>query len=71
MNHETTQIKIEGFNYPVAKVRQDLLDEGTAVPVGKNYYTSAEPLAYRWKGEEFEVYLNGKWQCAESIDFEF
>jgi hypothetical protein len=74
MSQEITQVKINGFNYPLAKVRQDLLDEGTAVPVGRNYYTSAEPLPYRWTGEDgddFQVYLNGKWHYAESIDFEF
>jgi len=71
---EKTKINIDGYNYPLAKVRQDLLDEETAVPVGKDYYASAEPLAYRWTGEDgetFQVHLNGKWQYAESIDFDF
>lgn len=64
-------VNIKGFNYPTATVRKDLQEDGTAVPVGKNYYSSSEPLPYRWKDEEFQIYLNGKWQYSESIDWEF
>jgi len=65
------QVKVKGFNYPTTKVRQDLLNDQVAVPVGKNYYSSPEPLPYRWKDEEFQVYLNNNWHYAESIDFEY
>ena len=65
---------IEGREYNKAKVRKDLLEEQVAVPVGKNYYSSPEPLPYRWKDdgdEEFEIFINGKWHLSESIDWEF
>ena len=66
----STQIKIKGFNYPAATVREDILEQKLSVPVGSDYYGSSAPLAYRWKGDEFQVFLNEKWQTAESIDFD-
>jgi hypothetical protein len=76
MNMETNTIKIQGFNYPKAKVREDILEQNLSVPVGEGYYGLPEALAYRWKDadtdeEQFQVYLNGQWQDAQSIDFEF
>lgn len=67
-------VTIDGFRYHKAKLRKDLLEKSIAVPIGKNYYTSSKPLPYRYVGKDamdFEVYLNGSWQEAESIDFEF
>jgi hypothetical protein len=57
-------------------VRPDLLKRDLSVPVGNGYYDSAEPIEYRYKNEgkdneQFQVFLNNKWQNAESIDFEF
>lgn len=66
-----------GKSYPLAKIREDL---ELAVPVGLEYYKEATPLPYRWvndmggedsDGETFEVYLNGSWEEAQSIDWEF
>ena len=73
---ETTTIKVNGINFPAARIRQDLLDREQAVPVGDGYYSSKESIAYRWKDlgldtEQFQVHLNGEWQDAESIDFDF
>jgi hypothetical protein len=73
---ETTTIKVNGVNFPAAKIRQDLLEEELSVPVGDGHYGSKEPVAYRWKNlgqdnEQFQVHLNGEWQDAESIDFDF
>lgn len=54
------------------KVRQDLLDEGLAVPVGDEYYSKPEPLEARWKDEfHMEVCLNGKWGNALTTDWDF
>jgi hypothetical protein len=74
-------VTIDGFQYPLAVVRADILEDELSVPVGSGHYDSPEPLPYRWFDPEddvtiepdndFEVYLNGKWQSAESIDFDF
>lgn len=63
--------KINGIEYSLAVVRKDLLEEKLGVPVGEGYYYAADPLPYRWINEEFQVYYNGKWESAESIDFDF
>lgn len=62
----------------MAIVRPDIREREYAVPIGDNdYYGGAEPIPYRWVNEteedegEFEVYYNGKWQTARSIDFDF
>lgn len=72
----TKTVNIDGFNYPQAVVRPDLIEEETSVPVGEGYYGSTEPLPYRWKDmdtedEQFQVYYNGQWQDAISIDWDF
>ena len=67
-------VKIKGFDYKLAAVRPSLIKRDLAVPVGNDYYLGEEPLPYRYTGEDgedFQVYLNGKWQSAESIDFNF
>ena len=48
-----------------------MLDDGESVAVGNEYVSKG-----KWKGryvdeDTFEIYHNGKWQQAESIDFEF
>jgi hypothetical protein len=73
---EATTIKVNGVNYPAAKIRQDLLEQELAVPVGDGHYSSKESVAYRWlnlgqDNEQFQVHVNGEWQDAESIDFDF
>jgi hypothetical protein len=69
-------VVIDGFNYPQAIVRPDLIERELSVPVGEKFYGSPEPLPYRWKDidtddEQFQIYLNGEWQDAESIDWNF
>lgn len=72
---EITQIKVDGFNYPVAKVREDLVAQDLGIPVGLGHLLREEeenPFAYRWTGDDiFEIHYKGEWQEAESIDFEF
>lgn len=58
-------------NPKFAIVRKDILEREENVPVGNDYYGENKPLEYRWKGEEFQVKINGKFQEAESIDFDF
>lgn len=66
--------KIKGIEYSTTTIRKDILKQNLRVPVGNDYYGSAEALPYRWTGEDgedFQVYHNGKWKFAQSIDFEF
>jgi hypothetical protein len=66
--------KIKGVQYSTTTVRKDLLKKKLSVPVGAEHYGSPEPLPYRWTGEDgedFQVYHNGKWKFAMSIDFDF
>lgn len=63
---------VGGETYPLAKIRKDLLQKDTGIPIGKGYYFLHEPLPYRWIGDvSMQVYHDGKWKTAESIDFEF
>lgn len=61
----------------LARIRSDLLKDEQGVPIGleieSEYYTSAEPLEYRWRNNDeiFEVLHNGQWKEAYSIDFDF
>lgn len=59
-------------------VRKDLSSKGISIPVGKGYksFGQFEKVAYRWRSvgtdnDTFEVRVNGMWQEANSIDFEF
>ena len=59
-------------------VRKALSCQGISVPVGGSYKTFGqfERVAYRWRSvssdnDTFEVRINGMWQKANSIDFEF
>lgn len=54
-------------------VREDLIEQELAVPIGDEFYCDTAPLLYRWRNNDadFEVFYNGKWQEAYSIDFEF
>lgn len=67
--------KVKGIEYSTATIRKDLLKQELLVPLGENdYYGWADPLPYRWTGEDgedFQVYHNGKWKFAQSIDFDF
>ena len=56
------------------RLRTDLFNKGLSVPIGTTGWLNDQtPLKYRWKdcGCSFQVYFNGKWEDAESIDFEF
>lgn len=52
------------------KVRQDLLDEGLSVEVGGDYYGESDPLPVRGEDSDFQVFYNGEWVDACSIDWE-
>jgi hypothetical protein len=55
-------------------VRKDLLKKGLCVPIGDvDYYCGEEPLKYHYTEDDeiFEVFFCGKWQEADSIDFDF
>jgi hypothetical protein len=40
------------------------------VPVGNGYSGRQRTFKARWIGATFQVYHRGKWQIAESVDFE-
>ncbi|MEO2054724.1 MAG: hypothetical protein ABGX83_05435 [Nitrospira sp.] len=63
-----------------AWVRRDLIEEGLSMPVGEKYYGGTEPLLCRWINDEgevdldganFQVFFEGSWEEALSIDFVF
>ena len=59
-----------------ATIRKDLQQEELGVPVGEKYYHGSEPLPYRWINEEkddeqFQVFFEGEWVEAYSIDFDY
>lgn len=57
----------------LAIIRPDILEKNLSVPVGSTHYGKETPLPYRWTRDDegFEVFLDGKWQEAYSIDFDF
>jgi hypothetical protein len=57
----------------IAIIRKDLQTKNIAVPVGDKYYSGNKPLPYRWKNNDdvFQVKMGGKWEEAQSIDFDF
>ena len=61
----------EAATAKTATVRKDLQDDEMGVPVGDTYYGKKDPLEYKWDGDTFMVKLDGKWQEAESVDWEF
>lgn len=55
-----------------ANVRKEIINNGESVPVGDEYYGCREPLPYRWLNDtDFQVYHNGVWKEACSIDWDF
>lgn len=54
-----------------ARIRKDLRDKHIAVPVGNGYYSSSEPVEYRWNDDQFQIFVYNTWLDAESTDFEF
>lgn len=55
-----------------ARVREDILNDNLSVQVGNNFYGNKGKRPYRWIGDEtFQVFYKGKWQEAQSIDWEF
>lgn len=58
-------------NLKFAIIRKDILKRGESVPVGNGYYGERVPLEYRYKGKKFQVRVNGKFQEAQNIDFDF
>lgn len=57
----------------LAYVRKDLIARKLSVPVGGEYFSKRKRLKYRWKNNDsiFQVFLNNRWQTAESIDWDF
>ena len=67
-------MKTEAAGY--CRIHKNILDKGLAVPIGDKHASPSYDLQYRWiKTEESEsqlqVFYLGKWQDAESIDFDF
>jgi hypothetical protein len=60
------------YKHKKCKLRPDLVKLELSVPIGgSDYLSDPSPINYRWVDDEFQVYFNGKWQTAYSIDFEF
>lgn len=58
--------------YKQAWIRADIVEKGLAVPVGDKFYGLREPLSYQWLNDEtFQVFFEGSWQEAHSIDWDF
>lgn len=58
----------------ICSVRPDLYQY--KIPVGDNKYIDPDRkrkrFKYRWQTEnDFEIFFNGKWESAQSIDFNF
>lgn len=56
------------------KIRKDLVEQGYLVPVGETYVEQIDEMQlfeYRWDKDQFQIKTDGKFQNAESIDFEF
>lgn len=53
------------------RIRKDLLEQNLKIPVGDKYIAEDREYSYRWLKDQFQIYLNGKFQDASSIDFEF
>lgn len=65
-------VPVKPIRYSKAVVRKDLTEPYLGVPVGDGYYFGSNPLKYRWVTERcFQVYLDGKWQEAISLDWDF
>jgi len=73
MKKATKNIRSAGF----CIVRPDLVAKNLRVPIGGGYPLNAtnekRPILYRWLNgdEDFQVFVNGEWQEAQSVDFEF
>jgi hypothetical protein len=62
----------------ICTYRKDL--NGICLPYGENKYTNPKNKRQRWKyrwineekeNEQFQIFINGKWENAYSIDFDF
>lgn len=72
-NSKYFKMTVDKIEYNSTQVRLDILKNKESVPVGDGYYGEEQRLPYRWvnNDEDFQVYLDGKWQEAQSIDFQF
>jgi hypothetical protein len=66
---------LEDRQYPMKVIRPDIISNVEGVPVGDKYYYGSAPLRSRWKhededNEEFQVYFEGQWLEAQSIDWD-
>lgn len=60
-------------------IRKDLQDSVLLIPVGDTYIEfidADQRIEYRWinedtKEEQFQVFVDGEWLDAESMDFDF
>jgi len=59
----------------VCKIRADLISQNLGIPVGTGHIPKEDEknkFKFRWVNDEiFEIFYKGKWQEAESIDFDF
>ena len=56
---------------PFCTVRPDLTDLGLSVPVGDTFVNKGE-YQYRWLNHDvFQIFYEGKWCDANSVDFMF
>ena len=55
----------------MCKIRPDLVNEGISIPVGKTHIESGEYPYRLLSNDKFQILLNGRWTCANSIDFTF
>lgn len=54
------------------RLRQDLINKELGAPVGNTFYNSTKPVQYWWVDDvDFKVLINGNWEDAHSIDFDF
>lgn len=55
----------------LCQIRTDLRNDNILVLVG-DFLISNGTYPYRWvNDEDFEVFVDGQWRSADSIDFEF
>lgn len=53
------------------KIRQDILNNNLAVPIGNEWYGDKNPLPYRWRKDVFQVFsiINGNMQNPLILNF--
>jgi hypothetical protein len=65
----TQKQKDGGEKYILYQIRPDIAERKLRVPVGE-YYVEDVKLRGRWNGNTFELFYKGKWNEAQSIDWD-